>query len=189
MRTNVGALLRAIDLYQGSPITKAALKLAALTFTRAGELRAAEWDEINFETAEWRVPAERTKLHEQHIVPLSAQALEVLREIQPLTGDGRFIFPSKHTASRCLSERAINAALRKIGFSEVTAHSFYGMASTRLHELGFRHEAIERQLARAERDKISAAYDGDYLPERRRMMVQWAHFLDTVRDDVTEAAS
>lgn len=177
----IGELLRAIRGYQGSLITKCALQLAPLFFVRPGELRKAEWSEFNLDAAEWRIPAERMKMREQHIVPLSTQAIAVLRELQPLTGDGRYVFPGARTNGRPMSENTVNAGLRRLGYAndQMTGHGFRSMASTLLNEQGWHRDAIERQLAHAERDAVRAAYNyAEYLPERRKMMQAWADFLD-----------
>jgi integrase len=180
----VGELLRAIDGFTGSLATRCALRLAAYTFVRPGELRHAEWTEFDFDKAEWRIPAGKMKMKEQHIVPLSKQAIAVLREIQPLTGRGRFVFPSERTGARAMSENTINGALRRLGYAkdQMTGHGFRSMASTLLHEQHFGHAVIERQLAHAERNKVSAAYNyAEYLPERRKMMQAWADYLDRLK--------
>lgn len=180
----IGALLRAIDGHDGSPITKSALKLAALTFVRPGELRRAEWSEINLDGAEWRIPAARMKMREQHIVPLSKQAKEILKELQPLTGRGTYLFPGARTNGRPMSENTVNAALRRLGYGkdEMTGHGFRSIASTHLNEQGWHRDAIERQLAHAERDNVRAAYNfAEHLPERRKMMQAWADYLDGLR--------
>lgn len=181
----VGALLRAIRGYEGAVTTRLAMELAALAFVRPGELRLAEWKEFDIERAEWRIPAARMKMREQHLVPLAAQALAVLDELRPLTGDGKYVFPSERTRERAMSENTVNAALRRLGYTteEMTGHGFRSMASTMLHEMGFAHAVIERQLAHAERNKVSAAYNfAEYLPERRSMMQQWADYLDKLRE-------
>jgi len=180
----VGALLRAVSGYQGSHITRCALKLAPLVFVRPGELRRAEWAEVDFEKAEWRIPAEKMKSRAMHIVPLSRQAVDVLRELQPLTGTGRYLFPGLRSASRPMSENTVNGALRRLGYSkkEMTGHGFRSMASTILNEQGWHRDAIERQLAHGERDPVRAAYNyAEHLPERRRMMQAWADYLDKLR--------
>lgn len=188
----VGELLRAMDSYQGFFVTKSALRLAPLVFVRPGELRKAAWDEVDFDKAEWRIPATRMKMRELHIVPLSRQAIEILRELEPLTGKGipakpdvpRYIFPGAQSRERPMSENAILAALRRMGYpkEEMTGHGFRSMASTLLHEQGWNHQAIERQLAHAERNAVSAAYNyAEHLPERRRMMQQWADYLDGLK--------
>jgi integrase len=160
------------------------MRLAALVFVRPGELRQAEWTEFDFEKAEWRIPADKMKMKEQHIVPLSAQAVAILREIQPLTGTGRYVFPSERGGGRPMSENTVNAALRRMGYAkdEMTGHGFRSMASTLLHELGLPHAVIERQLAHGERNKVSAAYNfAEHLPERRKMMQQWADYLNKLK--------
>jgi integrase len=180
----VGGLLRAIDGFTGALATRCALRLAALVFVRPGELRHAEWTEFDFEKAEWRIPAGKMKMKEQHIVPLSVQAVAILREIQPLTGAGRYVFPSERGDGRPMSENTVNGALRRLGYAqeEMTGHGFRSMASTLLHELGLPHAVIERQLAHGERNKVSAAYNfAEHLPERRKMMQQWADYLDKLR--------
>lgn len=183
----IGALLRAIDGYTGSFVTKCALQLAPLVFVRPGELRRAEWSEINFDEAEWRIPAEKMKMNAPHIVPLSEQALDIIKELQPLTGRGQYLFPSVRTAKRPMSENTINAALRRLGYAkdEMTGHGFRSMASTILNEQQVWHrDAIERQLAHAERDNVRAAYNyAEHLPERRRMMQAWADYLDSLKSE------
>jgi integrase len=180
----VGKLLRAIDGYDGQPVTALALKLAPLVFVRPGELRAADWSEFDLITAEWRIPAVRMKMGEQHIVPLSRQALAILRDLQTLSGRGRYLFPSLLTRERPMSENTINAALRRMGYSgeEHTGHGFRSMASTLLNEQGFPPDVIELQLAHVERNKVRAAYNkAQRLAERRRMMQAWADYLDALR--------
>ena len=180
----VGALMRAIAGYQGEPVTQAALRLAPLVFVRPGELRAAQWDEFELDDAEWRIPAARMKMREEHIVPLSRQAVAVLRNIHELTGRGAFVFPSVRSRTRPMSENTVNAALRRMGYTtdEMTGHGFRAMASTLLNEQGWNRDAIERQLAHAERNDIRAAYNrAEHLPERRKMMQAWADYLDALR--------
>jgi len=179
----IGELLRAISGYQGSFITMCALRLAPLFFVRPGELRKAEWAEFNLDGAEWRIPAERMKMREQHIVPLSSQALAILKELQPITGKGRYVFPGARTNGRPMSENTVNAALRRLGYAsdEMTGHGFRSMASTLLNEQGWHRDAIERQLAHAERNAVRAGYNyAEHLPERRRMMQAWADYLDAI---------
>lgn len=181
---DIGALLRAIDGYRGSFVTQCALRLAPLTFVRPGELRKAEWLEFDLDAAEWRIPAERMKMRATHIVPLSRQAVEVLRELYPLTGSGRYVFPSERTRDRPMSENTVNAGLRRMGYAkdEMTGHGFRSMASTLLNEQGWHRDAIERQLAHGERDAVRAAYNyAEHLPERRRMMQAWASYLDGLK--------
>jgi integrase len=183
----IGELLRAINDYQGHFITKCALRLAPLLFVRPGELRHAEWSEFNFETADWRIPAEKMKMRVMHIVPLSIQAISILRELKPLTSQRKYVFPCVRTFSRPMSENTVNAGLRRLGYTkeEMTGHGFRSMASTLLNEQGWNRDAIERQLAHAERNNIRAAYNyAEYLPERRKMMQHWADYLDTLANGV-----
>jgi integrase len=180
----VGELMRAIHGYSGHPVTALALNLAPLVFVRPGELRAAEWPEFDLENAEWRIPAERMKMGEPHLVPLSRQALAILRELQPLARGGKYLFPSLRTRDRPMSDNTINAALRRLGYTsqEQTGHGFRSMASTLLNEQGFPPDVIELQLAHTERNKVRAAYNkAQRLPERRKMMQAWADYLDRLR--------
>jgi integrase len=180
----IGALLRVIDTYEGHHPTRCALKLAPLVFVRPGELRHAEWSEINFEESEWRIPAEKMKMNAVHIVPLSTQSIAVLQDIYPLTGKGKYIFPSIRSSQRAMSENTVNAALRRLGYdkTEMTGHGFRAMASTLLNEQGWNKDAIERQLAHAERDGVRASYNyAEYLPERKKMMQEWADYLDKLK--------
>jgi integrase len=180
----VGELMRAIHGYGGQPVTALALKLAPLVFVRPGELRAAEWPEFDLVNAEWRIPGTRMKMGEPHIVPLSRQALAILRELQPFARGGRYLFPSLRTRDRPMSDNTINAALRRLGYTseEQTGHGFRSMASTLLNEQGFPPDVIELQLAHAERNKVRAAYNkAQRLPERRKMMQAWANYLDALR--------
>lgn len=181
----VGPLLRALWDYEGSPVVALALRFAPLTFVRPGELRHAEWSEFDEDAAEWRIPASKMKMKAQHIVPLSRQALEVLKALRPLTGSGRYLFPSERSAARPMSENTVNGALRRLGYSkeQMTGHGFRSMASTLLNEQGWNKDAIERQLAHAERNSVRAAYNfAEFLPERRRMMQRWADYLDAQRE-------
>lgn len=180
----IGELLRDLYDYQGAYLTRQALKLAPLLFVRPGELRSAEWEDFDLEAAEWRLPAKKMKMRGMHIVPLSRQAIEILHELQQHTGDGKYLFPGVRTVERPMSENTINAALRRLGYQkdEMTGHGFRSMASTILHEQGWPHGAIERQLAHAERNKVAAAYNyAEYLPQRREMMQAWADYLDGLR--------
>jgi integrase len=183
----VGALLRAIYAYSGHPYAKAALKLTPLLFVRPGELRAAEWSEFDLDAGEWRIPAAKMKMGNDHIVPLARQAVEVLRAMRRLTGDGKYVFPSIRTNDRCMSENTVNAALRSMGYSKemVTAHGFRATARTILDEvLGERPDFIEHQLAHAVRDANGRAYNRTaFLLERRKMMQRWADYLDNLRND------
>ena len=179
-----GELLRAIEAYSGSTVVRAALQLAPYVFVRPGELRAAEWSEMEFSKAEWHIPASRMKMQAKHIVPLSRQSLSILRDIQPLTGGGRYVFPSPRSSSRPLSAVALLAALRRMGYEQgtVTVHGFRSTASTLLNEQGKNRDWIERQLAHGERDGVRAAYNyADYLPQRKIMMQEWADYVDGLR--------
>lgn len=181
----VAELLRAIDGYQGSFIALCALRLAPLVFVRPGELRAAEWQHLDLEAKEWRYFVSKTSV--QHIVPLSNQAIEILKELQPLTGDGRFVFPSERTprGDRCMSENTVNAALKRLGYGKdvMTGHGFRAMARTILDEvLGVRVDFIEHQLAHAVKDPNGRAYNRTaHLKERHKMMQAWADYLDGLK--------
>ncbi|GAM09352.1 integrase [Geobacter sp. OR-1] len=181
----VAPILRAIDEYEGSFVVKCALQLAPLWFVRPGELRHAEWSEIDFDNEQFNIPAVKMKMKEPHIVPLSMQAVKVLRELQPLTGSGRYLFPCHRSPLRCMSDNAINAALRRMGFEkhEITGHGFRAMARTILDEvLQFRPDFIEHQLAHAVRDPNGRAYNRtSHLAERRKMMQTWADYLDGLK--------
>lgn len=182
-----GELLRAIDAYSGSLVVRAALQLAPLVFVRPGELRNAEWAEMDFEKAQWRIPAEKMKSSVKHIVPLSRQSIAILRDLQPLTGGGPFVFCSPRSAQRPMSAVALLAALRRMGYAQgtVTVHGFRSTASTLLNEQGKNRDWIERQLAHGERDGVRAAYNyADYLPQRAQMMQEWADYVDALRADV-----
>jgi integrase len=192
----IGELLRLIDQYEGQFVTKCALKLTPLLFVRAGELRKAKWDEFDLEQAEWRIPAERMKMKEKHIVPLSRQALSILRELEPFTNRSMpqqpsvcpFVFPGLVSRQRPMSENAVLYALRRIGYTkeQMTGHGFRSMASTLLHELGWNHQAIERQLAHSEPNAVSAAYNfAEHMPERRKMMQAWADYLDELKETLS----
>ena len=188
----VGRLLRDIDGYSGLPSVSAALKLAPLVFVRPGELRGAEWEEFDLAAGLWRIPAARMKMNAEHIVPLSRQAVSILREHKQITGRGRFVFPSVRTDDRPMSENSINAALRAMGYAKdkMTGHGFRTMASTLLHERGFASDVIERQLAHSESNKVKAAYNrAAHLPERKTMMQAWANYLDKLRKDAAKESS
>lgn len=181
----VGELLRAIEGHEGQAATRAAIRLAPYVFVRPGELRAAEWSEFDLSGREWRIPAERMKMREAHIVPLSRQAVAILLEIQPLTGGSRYLFPALGRHERPLSENTLGAALRRMGYSsdEMTAHGFRTIASTLLNEQGWNPDLIELQLAHKERNKVRAAYNrAQRLEERRKMMQAWADYIDGLRD-------
>ena len=185
-------LLRAIDGYDGQPTAAAALKLAPYVFVRPGELRAAEWSEFSLEgpEPEWRIPGERMKMGEAHIVPLSRQAVAILSELRPITGNGGFVFPAIGGGGRPLSENTLNGGLRRLGYSgdQMTAHGFRSVASTLLNERGVNPDLIELQLAHAERNRVRAAYNrAQRLAERRTMMQEWSDYLDTLRERVAMA--
>ncbi|WEN15734.1 integrase arm-type DNA-binding domain-containing protein [Rhodanobacter sp. AS-Z3] len=179
----IGELLRAIENYSGSPVTVAALKLAPLVFVRPGELRKAQWADIDLEATEWRYTASKT--HTPHLVPLSKQAVAILRELHPLTGRHEYVFPGVRSVQRPMSENTVTAALRYMGFSNETmsGHGFRAMARTVLDEvLHFRPDYIEHQLAHAVRDPNGRAYNRTaHLAERRKMMQAWADYLDGLR--------
>jgi len=181
----IGELLRAIHGFTGQPVTAAALKFTPLVFVRPGELRKAVWEEFDLDGAMWRIPAERMKMKAAHLVPLSKQAVAILRQLHTLTGRGEYVFPSLRTRDRPISENTVNAALRALGYAndEMTAHGFRSMAATRLNEMGWRADAIERQLAHAESNKVRDAYTSaaQYLDERKKMMQAWADYLDALR--------
>jgi integrase len=185
----IGELLRAIDSYQGYFVTKCALRIAPLVFVRPGELRKAEWMEIDLDKAEWNIPAARMKMREPHLVPLSTQAVEILRELHALTGGGRYVFPGARTNGRPMSDNAVLAALRRMDFAkdEMSGHGFRAMARTILDEvLGVRPDYIEHQLAHAVRDPNGRAYNRTaHLSERRKMMQQWADYLDVLQAEPT----
>lgn len=180
----LGPLLRAIDGYQGEPTTVAALKLAPYLFLRPGELRMGEWHEVNWNARQWRIPGDRMKMKLDHIVPLSEQAFAMLKAIHPLTGQGRFIFPSLQKGDRPLSENTLNGALIRLGYDrdEQTPHGFRTTASTLLNENGWNSDWIEKQLAHEERNKVRGSYNAaQYLPDRTRMMQWWANYLDGLK--------
>ncbi len=183
--TQIGALLRACEGYTGHFATRCALRLSFLVMLRPGEVRKAEWTEIDLDRAEWRIPAEKMKMREEHIIPLSRQAIEIFEEIKPLANSSRFVFPSVRSHARPMSENTITGALRRLGYTgaEMTAHGFRGMASTRLNEAHLFHpDAIERQLAHGEQNSVRAAYNrAQYLPERVKMLQWWADYLDSLK--------
>jgi integrase len=180
----VPTLLRRIDAYAGTPTTRLAMMLMALTFVRTGELIGARWGEFDFEAAEWRIPAERMKMRTPHIVPLSVQALAVLASLhEQRHAVSDLLFPGERDHEKTMSNNTILKALERMGFKHrMTGHGFRGIASTMLHELGYRHDVIELQLAHQERDAVSAAYNhATYLKERRELMQAWADQLDALR--------
>ena len=181
----IGGLLRAMDAYQGSFVTKCALRLAPLVFVRPGELRQAEWAEFDLDAAQWNLPAEKMKMREPHLVPLAPQAVAILRELHALTGCGRYLFPSARGRQRPMSNNAVLSALRRMGYAttEMSGHGFRAMARTVLDEvLHFRPDYIEHQLAHAVKDPNGRAYNRTaHLAERRKMMAGWADYLDNLK--------
>ena len=180
----VGGLLRAIDAYTGNIIVRAALRIAPYVLVRPVELRRAEWAEFNLDANEWRIPATRMKMRELHIVPLARQVKEILAELHQYTGGGRYLFPSMRANTATISDVTLLAALRRLGYGkdEMTVHGFRSMASTLLNEQGYNRDWIEKQLAHGERDTVRASYNfAQYLPERRKMMQEWADYLDELR--------
>lgn len=180
----VGGLLRAIDVY-GTFSTRCALQLLAYTFVRPGNIRRAEWEEIDLAKKEWKIPAEKMKMRVPHIVPLAKQAVTILKQLQRVSAYSSFVFPSVRSKDRPMSENTLNGALRNMGYTkeQMTAHGFRHIASTLLNEQGtWNPDAIERQLAHTDRSKIRATYDhSKHLPERRKMMQAWANFLDDLK--------
>lgn len=183
-RKELPELLQKIDGYDGEPVTRLALKFLMLTFVRTSELRGARWAEVDTDAGEWRIPAERMKMREAHVVPLSRQALLVLEELKQLAGVAEFLFPHRTRAGRTMSENTVLYAFYRLGYeSRMTGHGVRAIASTILNESGFPPDVIERQLAHVERNKTRAAYNrSTYLPERARMMQQWADMLDAMRE-------
>jgi integrase len=174
------ALLRHIDAYQGTAATRLAMKLMALTFVRTSELIGARWAEFDLKAARWDIPAERMKMKTPHIVPLSSQAVNILKTLQLVSGRGALVFPGERDHEKPMSNNTILGALKRMGYKgRMTGHGFRGIASTLLHEMGFNHAHIELQLAHQERDAVSAAYNhATYLKERAKMMQHWADYLD-----------
>ena len=181
----VGGLLRVIEDYDGQPSVRIALRLAAHLFVRPGELRSAEWGEFDTGNAIWTIPAEKTKMRRQHRVPLSSQVLAIIEELRPITGKGKYLFPSVRSGARPISDNTLNAALRRLGYdkTQMTAHGFRAMASTLLNETGKWHaDAIERQLGHIESNEVRRAYArGEHWPERVAMMASWSDYLDRLR--------
>ncbi len=180
----VGEMLRAFGGFSGTFPVLCALKLAPMLFARPGELRQAEWSQFNLEKGEWRYLVSKTNT--EHLVPLATQAIAILRDLQALTGQGRYVFPGARSRLRPMSEASINAALRRLGYdtrTEITGHGFRAIARTILHEeLGHKPEVIEHQLARAVPDKLGSAYNRTkFIPERRTMMQEWADYLDQLK--------
>lgn len=184
----VGRLMVSIEGFQGTPAVKAALRLSPLLFQRPGEIRSMEWVEINWDEARWEIPAEKMKMRQPHIVPLATQALAILRELEPLTGRGKYVFPSARGASRCLSENGVRSALRTLGYGndEMTPHGFRAMARTILDEvLEVRVDYIEHQLAHAVKDANGRSYNRTHhLKGRAEMMQGWADYLDELKTQI-----
>ena len=181
----IGELLRAIDGYQGQPSVMYALRIAPYVFVRPGELRGAQWSEIDLKSANWVIPEARMKMGRSHMVPLSKQVMTILRDLHEITGEGDLLFPGLRSKSRPISDNSLNAALRRLGYAktEMTAHGFRTTASTQLHELGFDTGDIELQLAHIDRNQIRATYNrAQRITERRKMMQEWANYLDKLRD-------
>lgn len=174
--------MQKLAAYDGRKQTALAIRFLAYTFVRTGELRYARWSEFDFDGAQWRIPAERMKMKEQHIVPLSTQVIALLQELKGFNGEGELVFPGDRVPSKPMSENTILFALYRMGYhSKMTGHGFRGIASTALNEMGYRPDVIERQLAHAERDGVRAAYNhAQYLPERVAMMQHWADYLDAI---------
>lgn len=183
-RDQIADFVKALDSYGGYRTTVIALRLMLLTFVRTVELRAARWEEIDFDRAEWRIPAERMKMREPHVVPLSQQSLELLHELHTYTGGRGFLFPNYRNPKTHMTATTLNRSLERMGFNGkdsigFSSHGFRATASTILNELGYRPDVIERQLAHAARNKVRAAYNqAEYLEERRTMMQQWADLID-----------
>ena len=187
-RNQIADFVKAVDAYGGYRTTVIALRLMLLTFVRTKELRETPWTEIDLERAEWRIGAQRMKMRQPHIVPLSRQAVALLRELHTLTGGRDFLFPNYRNPNTCMTGTTLNRALERMGFNGrdsigFSAHGFRATASTILNVIGFRPDVIERQLAHADRNKVRAAYNqGEYLEERRAMMQQWADLLSEIED-------
>lgn len=177
--------LSKLEEYDGELQTKLALKFLLLTFVRTGELRGAKWEEIDFEKKEWRIPAERMKMRELHIVPLSTQSLDVLKELQIINGQKDYLFPNRNKPMTFISENTLLYAIYRMGYHlRATIHGFRATASTILNEHGFKPDVIERQLAHCERNKVRASYNhAQYLPERREMIQWWGNYLDQISDN------
>ena len=180
----IGALLQAIDGYKGQVYVKIALQIAPYVFVRPGELRHAEWLEFDMSEKLWRIPAEKMKAGQEHLVPLADQVITLLAALRGITGNGRYLFPSARTLDRPISDNTLNSALKRMGYTsdDIVPHGFRSMASTRLNEMGERPDLIEKQLAHVEKDRVRSAYNrAEYLQERREMMQRWADYLDMVK--------
>lgn len=183
-RTEITLFYQALEEHGGYRTTVIALRLLLLTFVRTGELRAAEWSEFDFDTAEWRIPRSRMKMDEEHIVPLSRQSLDFLKELHQFSGGRRYLFPNYRSPNACMTATTLNRALERMGFNGkdslgFSAHGFRATASTLLNELGYKSDVVERQLAHSERNKVRASYNqAQYLAERRQLMQEWADLMD-----------
>lgn len=177
---DIPAYYAALEAYQGEEWVKIMLRLLPLVFTRPSELRMAKWSEFDLDGATWVIPPERMKMREKHLVPLSTQAIALLRRLHEITGNREHLFPNRRDPKRCANKGTVNAALVRMGYkSKLTGHGFRGTASTILNGMHFKPDVIERQLAHKPRDKSRASYDhAKYLPERRAMLQQWANYLD-----------
>lgn len=185
-REQIGEFIKKLEQYGGYRTTVIALRLMLLTFVRTVELRKSEWIEFDLDNSEWRIPAERMKMREPHVVPLSEQGVALLRELHTYTGGRGFLFPNYRSPKECMSATTLNRALERMGFNGkgsvgFSAHGFRATASTILNELNYRSDVIERQLAHAERDKVRASYNqAEYMDERKAMMQAWADYLDRI---------
>jgi integrase len=179
-------LLRTIDNSDATAITRIAIKLIALTFVRTSELIGARWGEIHIEAKQWRIPAERMKMRSEHIVPLARQAIDLLEQLRPMTGETEYLFPNQLDYQKSMSNNTILKALERMGYKgRMTGHGFRGVASTILHEQGYDHSHIELQLAHSPRDAVSAAYNHAlYIPQRAKMMQEWADYLDSIKNNI-----
>jgi len=177
--------LERMDRYHGNPMIKTAIQLMTLTFVRTAELRMMEWDEIDFETKLWRIPAEKMKIAQPHIVPLSRQAIELIEKLQPLTGNKQYVFYN-HSTAKPMSSNALLCVIRTMGYhGKMTGHGFRGLASTTLHEQGHKHDAIEIQLAHRVGNAVSQAYNhAQHLDYRVKMMQEWSDFIDSLRNKI-----
>jgi integrase len=184
---DIRRLLLAIDDYTGSQVVKSALQLAPLLFVRPGELRHAEWSEIDFESCQWVIPADKMKMRKKHIVPLASQAVEILQSLRSITGGGKYLFPGPRTVTRPISDVTLLNALRVMGFEkhEMTVHGFRAIASTRLNEMGYNYDWIEKQLAHCESNGVRSAYNHAlYLKQRQTMIQEWADYLYDLKNHI-----
>ncbi|NOT18480.1 MAG: tyrosine-type recombinase/integrase [Sulfuriferula sp.] len=189
---DIGELLRRIDGHRGTPVVRSALALLPLLFSRPGELRQMEWRELDLGAATWIIPKDKMKKGRDHVVLLSTQAVQIIKDMQPLTGALKYVFCGSHDESKPMSDGAINNALRALGYdtkNEITGHGFRHIASTLLNEMGFEGDLIEAQLSHKDRDKIRAVYNhAKYLPKRKAMMQAWSDYLYALKQgaDIVE---